>query len=75
MFLRNSHNVGVFFWGVRSECLMCTFRANCCSARLSRASTFLGCFYFYFIIIIFKIDKVFQKLAYMFYVICCVEKM
>ena len=22
---------------VRSECLTCTFRANCCSARLSRA--------------------------------------
>ena len=23
---------------VRSECLTCTFRASCCSARLSRAS-------------------------------------
>ena len=31
---------------VRSECLMCTFRASCCSARLSRAQvpSFAGFF-------------------------------
>ena len=28
---------GVMSCQVRSECLTCTFRANCCSARLSRA--------------------------------------
>ena len=27
---------------VRSECLKCTFRASCCSARLSRAQVFVG---------------------------------
>ena len=30
--------VGLFdIYKVRSECLTCTFRASCCSARLSRA--------------------------------------
>ena len=35
--LKQSHIIILGAWQIRSECLTCTFRACCCSARLSRA--------------------------------------